>query len=170
MNKASLALSFALAAAAVACGGNAAKAPPAAPETRLTSSEVKPQPGVAVSDDIAKACDIKGTVQEAPKFDFDSSDLTAQERDVLAAVARCVTTGPLKGRALQLVGHADPRGEAEYNLGLGARRAHTVQSYLTQLGIAADKLGESSRGELDATGKDDAGYRLDRRVDVKLAR
>jgi peptidoglycan-associated lipoprotein len=35
-------------------------------------------------------------------------------------------------------------------------------------GVAQDKMHDTSRGELDATGTDEAGWRRDRRVDVKL--
>lgn len=37
-------------------------------------------------------------------------------------------------------GHADEQGTREYNLGLGARRASTVQNYLVSRGVAANRL------------------------------
>jgi peptidoglycan-associated lipoprotein len=86
----------------------------------------------------------------------------------LQQIATCVTTGPLKGRALQLVGRADARGEAEYNMGLGEHRADAVRKYLGALGVPQTQLTETSRGKLDATGTDEAGYQRDRRVDVAL--
>ena len=42
---------------------------------------------------------------------------------MLQQIATCVTTGPLRGKTLKLVGRADPRGEVEYNMGLGEHRA-----------------------------------------------
>lgn len=162
---------------AVACGGND-KPPPQAPvptpkpqesTTQTTSAQPKPEMAVNVDDDIVKACNLKfSNVEESPKFDFDSDSLTAGERNILEAVAKCLTTGPLKGRSVELVGRADPRGETEYNMTLGARRARTVHGFMTTLGVPGEKLRETSRGELDASGKDEAGWRLDRRVDVKL--
>ena len=88
--------------------------------------------------------------------------------DVLAQIAKCVTTGPLAGRALELVGRADPRGESEYNMALGERRASSVREYLSRLGVDRAKLIESSRGKLDAMGTDENGWRRDRRVDILL--
>ena len=44
-------------------------------------------------------------------------------------------------------GHADLRGTNEYNLALGERRANSVREYLAGLGIAADRLAVSSKGE-----------------------
>jgi peptidoglycan-associated lipoprotein len=122
---------------------------------------------VAVSDDIRKACNIEED-PKTPKFDFDSNALSQVDRDVLVQVARCLTTGPLKGRSVETVGRADSRGETEYNMTLGESRAAAVHSYLGNLGVSKAKMSITSRGELDATGKDEDGWRLDRRVDLRL--
>ena len=44
-------------------------------------------------------------------------------------------------------GHCDERGTAEYNLGLGERRANAVKDYLVSLGIAADRVTVVSKGK-----------------------
>ena len=67
-----------------------------------------------------------------------------------------------------VIGRADPRGTEEYNLGLGSRRAESVSGYLTKLGVGQPQLAVTTRGALDATGTDEAGYAKDRRVDVQL--
>jgi peptidoglycan-associated lipoprotein len=139
--------------------------------TRTTSNVVRAQPtsGINVSDGILTACKIDfNNVGTAPKFDFDRSDLSTQERTLLESVAKCVTAGPLKGRSLQLVGRADPRGEVEYNFLLGGSRAWSVDSYLMSLGLDRSRIETTSRGKLDATGTDEAGWRVDRRVDIAL--
>jgi len=133
-----------------------------------TSAEI-PAPQVNVSKEIAQTCDIKfGDVSEAPKFDFDRAEVTQEDTSVLTQVATCLTTGPLKGRALHLVGRADPRGEAEYNMALGSRRADAVRQYLFSLGIDPSNIEVTSRGKLDATGTDEASWARDRRVDIDL--
>jgi peptidoglycan-associated lipoprotein len=148
---------------------------PAAPPPVATTKTPEPvkqtavSPNVTVSDDIAKQCRLTfDSVTAAPKFDFDTSELEAQDRDVLDRVATCLTTGPLKGKAVKLVGRADPRGTDEYNLGLGTRRAHAVGMYLERLGVASRQVAETTRGALDAHGTDDGSYRSDRRVDLTL--
>jgi peptidoglycan-associated lipoprotein len=164
---------------AVACGGNEKKpaavaqpTPTEAPRpTQTTSAQNSDKMAVNVDSDIVKACNLKfDNLEDAPKFDYDSDQLTPGEKQVLEAVAKCLTTGPLKGRSVDLVGRADPRGETEYNMTLGAKRARQVHSFLASLGVANDKLRDTSRGELDATGKDEEGWRKDRRVDVRLAK
>jgi len=166
-----------------ACAGNKkpAAAPASAPSSMTTTADAaKPATNdkpaaiterlpVNVDDEIVAACKLKfESIEQAPKFDYDSEALSEAEKNVLEAVAKCLATGPLKGRSVELVGRADARGEPEYNMSLGAKRARTVHSFLTNLGVPSDKLRETSRGELDALGTDDAGWRKDRRVDVRL--
>ncbi len=169
MKKTIVGVSFTLALAA-GCAHN--EPPPKTPENVQVTSSPPPAPRksdqqVNVSEDIRKACSIDDS-DKAPKFDFDSTQLASNDRDILQKVAQCFTTGPLKGRAMRLVGRADPRGEAEYNMNLGEARATSVRTYLANLGVAADKMSETSRGALDATGHDEETWRRDRRVDVSL--
>ena len=121
-----------------------------------------------VGPDLRKACGIDD-VNRAPRFDFDSSSLSSNDRDVLGQVARCLTTGPMKGRSVSLVGRADPRGESEYNMSLGEERSTSGKTYLQQLGVDPARLHDTSRGALDAKGHDEETWRLDRRVDIELA-
>jgi peptidoglycan-associated lipoprotein len=153
------------------CGGEKkAAAPPSAP-TASGNAKIKRASGaVGVSDDLARACKLQLAEKDnTPKFDYDRSELTKADRDVLQKVAECLTTGPLHGRSLQLIGRADARGESQYNMVLGANRASGVAECLAQLGLERGRLSLTSRGELDATGADENGYREDRRVDILLA-
>lgn len=137
-------------------------------EVETTSARLK-RPNVHVSDELAKACKIQwNDVERAPKFDFDDAALQPEDRAILAQLARCVTTGPLKGKSLALVGRADPRGETEYNMILGEHRAASVVEYLSLLGVEPTTMNQTSRGELDAEGKDEDGWARDRRVDIGI--
>ena len=128
-------------------------------------------PGLSVSDAIARACGItpRGQNGVQPSFDYDSAQLADADRAVLAEVARCLTEGALRGKGVALVGRTDARGEPEYNMGLGETRATNVNKYLVDLGVGKDRMRSTSRGEIDATGKDEAGFAKDRRVDIELA-
>ena len=141
---------------------------PVTRDLETTSAQV-PRANVNVSEDLIALCKIQfGDASRAPKFDYDEAQLLPEDKDVLEQVAKCVTTGPLKGRRLGLVGRADPRGEAEYNMILGDHRADSVRDYLAKLGVAVNKIEQTSRGELDAEGTDEDTWRRDRRVDVTL--
>ena len=142
---------------------------PAAPPASAQPTAPPASPNVAVSSTLAKDCKLRfASSTDAPKFDFDQFQLLAEDRDVLEQVADCLTRGPLHGQGVRLIGRADPRGTDEYNLGLGTRRAETVSSYLQRLGVPAQQLSQTTRGNLDAAGRDESGWRMDRRVDLQL--
>jgi peptidoglycan-associated lipoprotein len=71
-------------------------------------------------------------------FDFDRSDLTGEARSALAAKLAVLLANP--EMRIQIVGHADERGSDEYNNALGQARAAAAKRYLTQRGVAADRI------------------------------
>ncbi len=163
-----------LAAIAIGCGGSktpaqspsndtsTAPSPPTAPPTASKASQPT---NVSISDEIRTKC---GIPDADAYFTFDSARITSSDHTPLDKVARCFTTGPLAGRSVKLVGHADPRGASEYNMTLGESRADAVASYLGSHGVAKDRALSTSRGAMDAQGTDESGWQHDRRVDVML--
>ena len=99
-------------------------------------------------------------------FDFDSSRIRTDARDVLKKNAEALRSS---GNAVTIEGHCDERGDEEYNMGLGQRRADTVAGYLRKRGLGRDRVETSSRGEMDAKGTDDASWSEDRKVEIFLA-
>jgi peptidoglycan-associated lipoprotein len=51
---------------------------------------------------------------------------------------------------------------------LGGRRADNIKNAISREGLAAESIATTSRGEMDATGTDEASWAQDRRVDVML--
>ncbi len=126
----------------------------------------KPTSGsIRIDDKILKAC---GDLPTA-RFAFDSTAIEGEAASALDALARCFVSGPLKGKGMKLIGHADPRGETEYNLGLGQKRAGSVAEYLAKKGLEQGRIATSSKGEFEATGADEEGWARDRKVDILLA-
>ena len=102
---------------------------------------------------------------QAVLFDFDKSDVRASEREKLKAAKEYLDKNPT--HRLLLEGHCDWRGTAEYNLGLGDRRANAVRKYLQSIGVPAARLETLSKGSLDAAKNgDEAAMSRDRRVDL----
>jgi peptidoglycan-associated lipoprotein len=159
---------------AAACSHDPVIKTPAQATTTATSTRTADPSGarqhdVVVSDEIARQCDLHfGNVDQAPKFDFDQAALLPDDQSVLGQVAQCVTTGPLRGRSVRLIGRADPRGEIEYNFVLGESRSAVVKQFLSSHGVEGGRISTTSRGKLDASGTDEDGWRRDRRVDVVL--
>lgn len=159
--------------ALLACGGSKPPEPttagstPAAgaPSTKETPAQAATSGNVQIAQEILKAC---GISDPDSYFPFDSSHLEKKDIKPLNDVATCFTTGPLKGRSMKIVGRADPRGQTDYNMTLGQARADAVQKYLTEKGVSSGNAQSTSRGAMDATGTDEAGWARDRRVDIML--
>lgn len=145
-------------------------APPPAPPAQ-TAPKTQPAPesetagSLRIDNKIIAAC---GDLPAA-NFAFDSANLDPDAKKAFEALARCFVSGPLKGRSMKLIGHADPRGETMYNFGLGQRRAANVAGILNTFSMERARMATSSRGELESTGVDEDSWSRDRRVDIELA-
>jgi len=107
---------------------------------------------------------IRGLLQPV-YFDFDKSGIKESERSKLQAAKEYLDKNPQQ--RLLLEGHCDWKGTAEYNLGLGDRRAGASKTYLEKLGVPAAKLETLSKGSLDAKDKASDDERAkDRKVEL----
>ena len=151
-------------------GPGAVAAPaPAAPSPMTTPPEVRvtPPAAQAVVPEAPKAPEPAAVVAASPLkdafFDFDKSALREDQK---AALGEDVAW--LKGNAgakVLIEGHCDERGTAEYNLGLGERRAKAVKDYLIAAGIAADRISIISYGKERpfVLGHDESAWKWNRR-------
>jgi peptidoglycan-associated lipoprotein len=82
-------------------------------------------------------------------FDYDMFDIREDARRALTANAellkRIFSADPTFNVVLE--GHCDERGSAEYNLGLGDRRATSALDFLVQLGVPANRIRTISYGK-----------------------
>jgi peptidoglycan-associated lipoprotein len=112
---------------------------------------------------------VNRTALEPVYFDYDSSSIKQSERAKLQKAKEYLEQHP--GTRLILEGHADWRGTAEYNLGLGDRRASAAKRYISTIGVPADKVETLSKGSLEAVqNADDGTAAKDRRVDLLIAK
>jgi peptidoglycan-associated lipoprotein len=91
---------------------------------------------------------LSSDVQDA-FFDYDKSDVRSDARDVLTKNAAALKgiLADFPNATIVVEGHCDERGSAEYNLGLGDRRAQSAKDFLVQLGVPADRLKTISYGK-----------------------
>jgi peptidoglycan-associated lipoprotein len=82
-------------------------------------------------------------------FDYDSNNIRDDARNALSADADALKKifADFPAATINVEGHCDERGSAEYNLGLGDRRATSARDYLVQLGVPAAKLKTISYGK-----------------------
>ncbi|MFT5430908.1 MAG: outer membrane protein OmpA-like peptidoglycan-associated protein [Myxococcota bacterium] len=128
---------------AFGCAGNYTA--PAGP--RALNSPVDRKVNVSVDESLVVACGI--TVPHV-FFDSDSTELEDSFKGTLREVATCVTNGKLAGERVGLVGHADPKGAADYNRKLARERAQRVAQFLSASGVSEGQLIVRSHGETEA--------------------
>jgi peptidoglycan-associated lipoprotein len=82
-------------------------------------------------------------------FDYDKSDIRDDARQALTRDAellrRIFASDP--NFSVVIEGHCDERGSAEYNLGLGDRRASSAKDFLVGLGLPTDRIRTISYGK-----------------------
>lgn len=78
-------------------------------------------------------------------FELDSAALDDGGRRVVEANAEVLRQ--YSSWVVTIEGHCDERGTAEYNLGLGERRALAAQQYLVELGVDATRVRTVSYGK-----------------------
>jgi len=139
----------------ISCGGTANPPPPKWTAENPSASTgappkppapAKPDPGSSSSlDALQKGEAATGGPMKDIGFNFDSAALSEDARATLRANADW-----LKGNGsarIQIEGHCDERGTAEYNMALGSKRAQAAMDYLASLGIAANRMSTISYGE-----------------------
>jgi len=82
-------------------------------------------------------------------YDYDKSDIREDARSALTKDADLLKAifQDFPDAVITIEGHCDERGSAEYNLGLGDRRATSAKEFLVQLGVPTDKLKTISYGK-----------------------
>lgn len=122
--------------------------------------------GVVVEEEIVEEVVVEidlGTIY----FDFDKSNIREDARSVLRANAEGLIAS---GAEVIIGGNTDDRGDAEYNLALGERRANSVKKYLVNLGVPDAQMRTISYGESKpaALGNNEEAWQWNRRADFQL--
>ena len=102
-------------------------------------------------------------------FGFDSSTVSAGERQKLQAVADFERSN---SNTIIIAGFTDERGTPEYNRGLGERRALSVREELIRMGVSGGRLQTVSFGaEMPADpGSGEAAWAKNRRAEFGVVR
>jgi peptidoglycan-associated lipoprotein len=110
---------------------------------------------------------LASNVQDA-YFDYDKTDIRSDASATLSKNAAALKTilNDFPNASIVIEGHCDERGSAEYNLGLGDRRASSAKEFLQGLGVPADRLKTISYGKErpQCTEQDETCWQKNRRV------
>lgn len=109
---------------------------------------------------------IRGMLKDV-YFDYDRSAIKPSERVKLDEAIKYLAEHP--EHRILLEGHCDWRGTAEYNLGLGDRRASAARQYLLSKQVDPKKIEVLSKGSLEAIkGGTDEQMGKDRRAEIVI--
>jgi len=78
-------------------------------------------------------------------YEFDKADLTPESTDALDKLVEMMDNNP--NITIELAAHCDYRGNDDYNLRLSQRRAESVVRYMSEHGVAPDRLTAVGYGE-----------------------
>ncbi|MCC6608996.1 MAG: OmpA family protein [Burkholderiales bacterium] len=111
-----------------------------APPVQPTAAPAPPPAPAPAPAPAAKACDFTAALTGDATFDFDKAVLKpaarAQlDRDVIARLGSCASI-----TIVNVNGHTDRIGSAEYNQKLSERRAAVVRDYLVSKGVDRNKV------------------------------
>jgi peptidoglycan-associated lipoprotein len=100
-------------------------------------------------------------------FDFDKSIVRDEDKPSLQVQARYLISHPQA--KILIAGNTDERGSREYNIGLGQRRALSVQQFLITNGVSEKQILTVSYGAEKpiAFGHSETDYAKNRRADLQ---
>ena len=106
------------------------------------------------------------TLPEGVLFATDSAAVSGPAQNDLYALARNLQQYP--NSTVQVVGHTDSTGRADYNLQLSQRRAQSVAGILTAGGVASNRITTQGMGMTQPVASNDtvAGRAQNRRVEI----
>lgn len=101
-------------------------------------------------------------------FGFDSADVNAQFYPVLNSVAE--TLREYDKTVIEVAGHTDSTGSADYNQKLSERRASSVAGYLAGQGVPSTRMVTVGAGEGHpvASNESEEGRAQNRRVEITI--
>jgi len=117
-------------------------------ETTVTVSAPPPPPPPPQQPNLTPAQILAQQVQDI-HFDYDKSDIRPEDQSILQGDANALKQifGMDPNFVVTIEGHCDERGSAEYNIGLGDRRAAATRDGLVALGVPGDKMKTVSYGK-----------------------
>ena len=104
-------------------------------------------------------------------FATGSADITPDSQAALDVIARALTSDRLSDFNFAVEGHADPRGDDDYNLRLSQARAESVVAYLVNRhNLPMQRLNPIGKGETELARPDAPTAPENRRVTFKTER
>jgi outer membrane protein OmpA-like peptidoglycan-associated protein len=101
-------------------------------------------------------------------FATDSAQIQPQFYATLNEISQTLNKYP--NTYLNIIGHTDSTGDANYNQALSERRAASVSSYFVSQGVMQQRISTQGRGETQPIASNDTpeGRQTNRRVQIEI--
>ncbi|WP_016790782.1 OmpA family protein, partial [Vibrio cyclitrophicus] len=101
-------------------------------------------------------------------FETNSTELSTDGKIALMPIVEVLKAHPQS--SVDVVGHTDSTGSAEYNMMISKKRAAAVAAYIEEQGIESDRISASGQGEENPIASNDTaeGRAQNRRVDATI--
>jgi|WetSurMetagenome_2_1015567.scaffolds.fasta_scaffold51424_2 peptidoglycan-associated lipoprotein len=139
-------------------------------------AEEKPAPPPPVDSSEFKQAQLEGEFERMAKealrniyFDFNKATIRPESETRLTEIGKFMSNHP--SIRILVAGNCDERGSAEYNIGLGQRRAQSAKDFLVTYGVASNRIEVTSYGKerLAVTGcTDEACHAKNRRDEFSV--
>jgi peptidoglycan-associated lipoprotein len=135
--------------------------PPRPPETTPTAVD-----STAIKAGIVAR--VRESLLKKIYFEYNMDELRDDSKADLDAKIRILNANP--GLRIRIAGHCDERGNDEYNIVLGRRRAEAAKRYLTDRGIDASRIETVSFGRErpDVQGSGEEAWSRNRRDEFEI--
>jgi len=129
-----------------------------------------PEEGLAVTEvlDFDKGADEHSFNFEDIKFSLNSSRLTGNSKRLVKKIGEDLLK--LDSFKLDIIGHTDTSGRADFNLKLSRQRAEAVYAYLAKMGVEPGFMTAYGKGEGEPlySNSTRAGRKKNRRIEFKI--
>ncbi|HSC64191.1 MAG TPA: OmpA family protein [Caldimonas sp.] len=133
------------------------------PASAAKSAETSRPPGETPPTEALQLA-AKPNISMAIRFDFDSWRIKPESAEALENLAAALASPELRASRFLLEGHTDATGGAAYNQRLSQQRADEVKRYLTERGVAPERVASVGRGATQLVNVKDPGSAENRRV------
>jgi len=142
---------------------------PPAPPAPMASAQAPADSGVAVAVGVEPLPRV--TVLRGINFDIASAEIGPESKPLLTTIYERLLHTP-QVEAVEIQGHTDSTGEADFNRRLSLERARAVREYFVLQGYPVDKLGVMGFGDtVPVVGNDTAeGRAANRRIELHVIR
>ncbi|MFA0047264.1 OmpA family protein [Vibrio sp. 10N.261.51.F11] len=153
-------------------GNTTASAATVATAAAVTQAPAEPiaEPEAVVVEEEAEVVVTKAQTESFSQGTFatNSTELSDEGKAAIQPIVEVLQTYPQS--TVNIVGHTDSTGAAEYNMMISKKRAAAVAAYIEEQGIEADRITASGEGEENPIASNDTaeGRAQNRRVEATI--